>query len=278
MLKIFNKNASGLTFISSLYKMKPNISEFSYGYALTDELINWHGTRVTAAPVFPSLYKEGQAGGGYDVMLDRGGIPLFLQFKLADCMKKANAKEAQRGIFTCPYYKMHLRPRQHSNQHQMLLDLESTGNEVYYVAPAFHEPDGFNEAYLNHTVKDQSIWIKPSAIGPLTDDEEHHISFQIGLAPYFCSEPRIITEATDFVSASVRIEAKIESEGERALSTESLNELANKLFSISRRGYGLSSDQMFTARAELKQRNVFEEIAYYAQAYFNCQFFIVSEG
>ena len=49
--------------------MKPNISEFIYGYALTSELISWHGTSITAAPVFPSLYQEGQAGGGYDVML-----------------------------------------------------------------------------------------------------------------------------------------------------------------------------------------------------------------
>ena len=66
--------------------MKPQISEFSYGYALTDELIHWHGTNLTAAPIFPSLYQEGQVGGGYDLMLQRPGLPLFLQFKLADCM------------------------------------------------------------------------------------------------------------------------------------------------------------------------------------------------
>jgi len=49
--------------------MKPQISEFSYGYALTDELIHWHGTNLTAAPIFPSLYQEGQVGGvGGDVV------------------------------------------------------------------------------------------------------------------------------------------------------------------------------------------------------------------
>ena len=66
--------------------MKPDIAEFNYGYALTDELIHWHGAGITAVPIFPSLYDEGQPGGGYDVKLDRGGIPLFLQFKLSDCM------------------------------------------------------------------------------------------------------------------------------------------------------------------------------------------------
>ncbi len=74
--------------------MKPEMSEFSYGYALTDELIHWHGTSLTAAPIFPSLYQEGKSGGGYDVMLQRSGIPLFLQFKLADQMVR-NGKWGQ---------------------------------------------------------------------------------------------------------------------------------------------------------------------------------------
>ena len=40
--------------------MKPNISEFSYGYALTDELVHSPGSHLVGAPVFPSLYQEGQ--------------------------------------------------------------------------------------------------------------------------------------------------------------------------------------------------------------------------
>ena len=55
--------------------MEPEFSEFSYGYALTDELIHWNGTKLKAAPVFPSLYDEG-AGKGYDLKLDRqNGVP-----------------------------------------------------------------------------------------------------------------------------------------------------------------------------------------------------------
>jgi len=40
--------------------MKPQVSEFSYGYALTGELIHWQGTNLTAVPISPSLYQEGQ--------------------------------------------------------------------------------------------------------------------------------------------------------------------------------------------------------------------------
>lgn len=77
--------------------MQPNISEFSYGYAITDELIHWYGTTITASPVFPSLYQEGQQGGGWDLKLQRPGIPLFLQFKLSHCMIRTNAREHQKG-------------------------------------------------------------------------------------------------------------------------------------------------------------------------------------
>lgn len=64
--------------------MKPDISEFSYGSAVTEALIFDHGTSITAAPIFPSLIAEGKQGGGYDLPLDRPGQPLFLQFKLSD--------------------------------------------------------------------------------------------------------------------------------------------------------------------------------------------------
>ncbi len=130
--------------------MTPNISEFSYGYALTEELIKGFGKSITSAPVFPSLYQEGKTGGGWDVKLDKGGIPLFLQFKLSHFMKNANANERKNGTFSSPYYRMHIRPITHSKQHELLLDLENTGNVVYYSAPGFHEPDELNDAYLNN--------------------------------------------------------------------------------------------------------------------------------
>ena len=71
--------------------MTPEISEFSYGFALTNELVGW--APLAAAPIFPSLLEEGKAGGGYDVHLDAPGTPLYLQFKRSDCMKRKSAKE-----------------------------------------------------------------------------------------------------------------------------------------------------------------------------------------
>ena len=61
--------------------MSEKFSESTYAFAFTHELLRWVGTSLQAAPVFPSTWEEGQSGVGYDVMLDRPGIPLFIQFK-----------------------------------------------------------------------------------------------------------------------------------------------------------------------------------------------------
>jgi hypothetical protein len=181
--------------------VKPNISEFTYGYALTDELVHASGGTITGVPVFPSLYSEGQTGGGWDVRIDRPGVPLFLQFKLSDKMKRGNARERANTGLGLPCYRMHLRPRRFSQQHELLLDLERKGHEVYYSAPAFHEPDELNDAYLNQLVKSRSLWVKPSQIGPLPDNQDHHISFRLGGAWFFYSrDPQRLEGPTDFKS------------------------------------------------------------------------------
>ena len=91
--------------------MRPLLSEFSFGYALTEELVAGVIGGLMAAPVFPSLIQEGQAGGGYDLQLPLAGAPLFLQFKLSDCMVYRSA--AEWDDFGHSYYRMHLRPSRH---------------------------------------------------------------------------------------------------------------------------------------------------------------------
>jgi hypothetical protein len=178
--------------------MDPNISEFSYGFAITNELINQPGAQITAAPVFPSLYAEGQQGGGWDVRINSPALPLFLQFKLSHCMKRRSARESQDGKLIPPFYRFHLRQRQFSNQHQLLLELEAEGQEVYYSAPAFHLPDELNSSFLSGTVRRSSIWVKPSDIGPLTDNKRHHVAFTLPAPWYLYSDPRHIEASRSF--------------------------------------------------------------------------------
>jgi hypothetical protein len=55
--------------------MIPKISEFSYGFALTN--VPW--SKLNAAPILPSLIEEGKKGGGYNVELQFPDVPLYLR-------------------------------------------------------------------------------------------------------------------------------------------------------------------------------------------------------
>jgi hypothetical protein len=257
--------------------LNPDISEFSYGYALTDELIHWHDTPLTAAPVFPSLYQEGQAGGGYDVKLQQPGLPLFLQFKLSHCMVRNNAQEAKDGIFATPFYRMHIRPARHSEQHEMLLDLENAGNNVYYSAPAFHTPEELNDAYLTHQVRTRSLWLRPSVIGPLPDDGWHHVAFQIPGTHHFCSKPRPMDTKGDFEEFTRWMEGSFRQRAKIALSKDALHQTADTIAEIATKRRDISYDSKRLFRAELERRHPLDQIAFYSHVFLDCQLFIVSE-
>ena len=257
--------------------MNPDISEFSYGFALTDELIHWLGTSITAAPVFPSLYREGQAGGGQAVMLQRPGIPLFLQFKLSHCMVRNSASEAKDGYFAPPFYRMHIRPTRHSDQHEMLLELEADGNEVYYSAPAFHTPDHLNDAYLTHQVRSRSLWLRPSVIGPLPDNCDHHIAFQLPGTHIFCSQPRKIEAKGDFKEFSEHIVTAYQKKGRNALATENLTKLSETMKRISSKRRDISDTAKKRTDESLSKRHPLASVSFYAHVFFDCQLYLVRE-
>jgi hypothetical protein len=260
--------------------MRPNISEFSYGYALTDELIHSLGVGITGAPVFPSLYQEGQRGGGWDVQLTRPGVPLFLQFKLSDCMTRSNCQEAKTGVLTVPCYRMHLRPKRFSRQHELLLDLESKGHEVYYSAPAFHEPDQLNEAYLGNQVKARSLWLRPSGVGPLPDDESHHISFKPPPSPWFFSsrEPRQMEGPNDFDSFTVHIRSVLDRVGEDRLSPLALEKLADDVARTAEQRPDISDREKAIAERRLSEASPIKRAAYYASVFLESQLFLIQRA
>jgi hypothetical protein len=153
-------------------------SEFTFGFALVNELVS-RRPRILSVPVFPSLLAEGRAGGGCDVALDRPGQPLFLQFKLSRQMRGWNAKEFQNPTFKRPCYRMYVRPRGRSQQHELLVELERQhlGN-VFYCAPAFHTLGELNARYQARRIVEGTRFVSPSELPLITDDDEHWLSFQ----------------------------------------------------------------------------------------------------
>lgn len=253
--------------------MKPDISEFSYGYALTEALIWDTSLPVLGAPVFPSLIQEGQPGGGYDVRISFSGILVFLQFKLADCMKSQMSFEAKNNILPTPFYRMHLRPRRHSRQHAMLLDLEATREIVLYAAPKFYLSSELNTAYLSRTMIQRSLFIRPSAIGPLPDDRDHHVSFREGYPVYLCSEPKKIRGEEHSESSLKELHDIIEHNEYKKYDSAVLSKTADQMLSI------ILRHQISLRRAtfdnehihKLKDMKPVEKLSYLSRTYFDCE-------
>jgi hypothetical protein len=170
--------------------MTPDISEFSYGFALTNEIVGW--VPITAAPLFPSLIEEGKVGGGYDVKLDLPGIALYLQFKRADCMTRSTAREISKYYLplSLPFYRFKIAEAANSDQHELLLALDDGTCSVFYAAPRFHKIPEINAAWTSNTVASRSIFVAPSQIGTL-DDAPHHVAFD-GKKAWACSDPEEI--------------------------------------------------------------------------------------
>jgi len=255
----------------------PSISEFSYGFAITSELIRSLGG-VTAAPVFPSLFAEGRPGGGWDVRLDRPGVPLFLQFKLCEVMTRRNCRESQSLRFNVPCYRMHLRPARSSRQHEMLLDLERSGQDVYYIAPAFHRPDELNAAFLTRSVRRQSFWVKPSDVGPLPDPFEHHVSFELSGRWAFFSEPRILESKRGFDEVATNLEHRLRERGGTELASENLEKLAASITEIARKRHDIEEPLQTESREAVQGVAPLQRIAYYASVFLESQMFVVQES
>ena len=166
--------------------MKPTISEFSYGFALTNEICNeLSSLGFSGAPLLPNLRQEGKLG--YDAKIPLKGFPIFIQFKLSDFMSNRRAKEWNE--YNSPYFRVHLHNRRHSNQHNLLQKLAQEGNYVCYVSPLFTKYTELNNAFLSKEVTKRSIFIEASRLPQLPDDKNHYLTFLKGNDLMFCSEP-----------------------------------------------------------------------------------------
>lgn len=134
--------------------MDAQFTEFSFGFALTMEIVNRLRSAYKHfsmfAPEFPSLKDEG-SGKGYDVQIGTLSRPVFIQFKLSEYLVRSTARGIKDGTFGGPYYRFHLRANP-SNQHADLLKLEKSGEDVYYAAPFFHQQWEFNSHFSSNTV------------------------------------------------------------------------------------------------------------------------------
>jgi hypothetical protein len=254
--------------------MTPTLSEFSYGFALTHELIGLADEDLQVAPIFPSLIEEGKAGGGYDVNLNWPGFPLFLQFKRSDCMVSGRAKELQAGYnLNLPFYRLKITERSRSDQHDMLLELDDGNNQVFYAAPLFHEVKELNEAYLAAQVGIRSFYIRPSDIGKL-DDDSHHVAFD-GVRSYVFSEPREVTGIRgDAFPGILRHRRDADS---RALRDGPLVDALSSVERVLGRHRLSAAEQDHGRPGKSREEGQLRQLADFSLRYFSAQLFIVQD-
>tara|TARA_R110002096_G_scaffold34422_4_gene98308 strand:- start:571 stop:1398 length:828 start_codon:yes stop_codon:yes gene_type:complete len=150
------------------------------------------------------LIEEGRDGGGYDVNLDLPGAPLYLQFK------RSHKISTRRGIewkaadqagtrLDRPYHRFTLMTDTKSRQHDLLLELDSSPNLVFYVAPRYHSIDELNSAWRSSRIAEESVFIRPRDIGVLSP-ERHAIAFDNTdrRRALVCSEPVEVEVAERF--------------------------------------------------------------------------------
>ena len=175
--------------------MKVGYTEFSFGYAFTENLIRWNSTAPVGAPRFPNLYQEGRCG--YDICIDYPGRPEFYQFKLPILLVRNSAFEIRNRLqgIEAPFFRMYLMNRSVSDQHKLLIKFENQfPDSVYYASPEIRSVNLFDDAYNSASVHFETALFSPREIGYLPDDDSHSIAYREGLSyGWFCSEPREIS-------------------------------------------------------------------------------------
>jgi len=249
--------------------MKPNISEFSYGFALTSEIVKTFGLSGHGAPSFPNQVVEGKPGGGYDMKLP--GLPIFVQFKLSQCLTTKNAKDSSH--FGLPYYRFNIRAQKYSKQHQLLLDLEAKGKKAYYAAPRFHEPSELDDAFSGANVIAQSAFFAPSSIGALPDEKEHSVSFGMNGPPLFRSEPKEI-EFSDFAAEIALLKEQLPAD---IVSTQTTRGLIDQLVdTYMNRSVGIERERANRLRNLDVDRSATEHASFIARNLFGSEIFYLS--
>ena len=187
-------------------KKQLEYSEFSFGYAFTENLIRSSTSGPTSAPRFPNLVEEGRLG--YDVEIDDGGVPVFFQYKLPERMVRPTAgeiwkHELDKEGLRVPFFRMYLMKKESSRQHELLIELEKKhAGSVFYAAPYIVGRTAFDQAYAGASVHLQSVLFSPGEIGSLPGGERHVVAYHPDLSwGWLCSEPqRVGTHRIDLVN------------------------------------------------------------------------------
>jgi hypothetical protein len=206
--------------------MKRKVSEFSFGFVLTHELVNAAGYLPTDTPRAAKRKKKSDGANGA-----QRGYPLFLQFKASEYMKRRNAGESK--LVGLPYFRFALHRKTQSNQHQLLIELEKKGAAVFYATPKIHEAVNLNSAFFDRQVIAQSLFVSPGDVGELPDNESHRVVFSNRVEDvYFCPSQQRLNRVIQGEKFSEAIRERLSEVESQVLDDDFYHRIASEMVSL----------------------------------------------
>lgn len=139
-------------------------SESGFAFAFTENLLNSGLLSGSAAPRFLSTYAEGK-GQHWDAHIPARPVAFYFQFKIPDVLQRGRTLTTGARL-KLPFYRMNLRSENGYAQHHGLLDMEARGENVYYVAPRFHDSAMLDSLFSKREIPSHSAWFRPSNVTP----------------------------------------------------------------------------------------------------------------
>ncbi|WP_298874031.1 hypothetical protein [uncultured Bradyrhizobium sp.] len=146
----------------------------------------------------PSLVQEDQLG--FDVGFKKPGVPILLQFKLGQSLRRFVRKDKGylAPILESPFFRFSIDTAEPDGQFETLLKAEQDGAETYYVAPRFADWPQYASFFEAGAVLENSISVTPSTIRNALDAREspdgvHRIVYDT-TSIHVCSEPTQVSD------------------------------------------------------------------------------------
>ena len=193
-----------------MIELHERLSEFSYGYGVTREIERLlDGVGVHTVPFMPSLLQEKQIG--FDVGFGGRGIPLLLQFKLGQSLRRFVRSDMSHSppALARPFFRFSVDTSEPDGQFETLLKAEVDHAEVYYIAPRFADWLHYVRFFEDGAVLEHSVMVKPgdirSQLNSNGSPDGHHRIVYDRSSVHVCSEPVEITDVRpDFIRQHIR--------------------------------------------------------------------------
>ncbi len=154
--------------------MQAEFSEFTYGACVARELVAALGPDIRVHPLLPS--SDEHRGSGDEASFHGAGQPVFLHYRVAECMLTPRAKgwSAHENRF----FRLTVPARSHSNLHDLLRRLSDAEAEVYYAAPAFYRRREFSRAFALGQIIEESRFVPLHLLPYVGDGGPYYITYR----------------------------------------------------------------------------------------------------